>query len=168
MKAIRLFILTCILGEVGMVSMNAQTKQEKKKQAEQAVRQLIEAKDYKINVDRAIPMRGGSKNLTSSYSLKVRNDSVYSYLPYFGVAYSLPYGGGKGLLFDESLTDYKIEYTKKGAAKISFKSRNNEDSYTFNLTIFPDGTASIQVAPVNKQSISYSGDLDLSSFQSSE
>ena len=42
-------------------------------------------------------MKGGSKHLTSDYSLEIRNDSVYSYLPYFGVAYNVPYGGGKGL-----------------------------------------------------------------------
>ncbi len=31
------------------------------------------------------PMRGGSRNLTTNYTLEIRNDSVFSYLPYFGV-----------------------------------------------------------------------------------
>lgn len=62
------------------------------------------------------PMRGNSRTLTSSYSLKIKNDSVFSNLPYFGVAYS--------------------------------------------LTIFPNGSASINVLPTNRQSISFTGDME--------
>ena len=80
-----------------MIPITAQNKKEKKQQREQAVREAVDAKAYKINVDRVMPMKGGSKHLTSDYSLEIRNDSVYSYLPYFGVAYNVPYGGGKGL-----------------------------------------------------------------------
>ena len=45
-------------------------------------------------------MKGRSRALTSDYSIEIRNDSVFSYLPYFGVAYNVPYGGGKGLIFN--------------------------------------------------------------------
>ncbi len=77
----------------------AQSKKEKKQQTEQAVREAVDAKSYKINVDRVMPMKGGSKNLTSDYSLEIRNDSVYSICLISGVAYNVPYGGGKGLNF---------------------------------------------------------------------
>ena len=60
-----------------------------------------------------MPMKGGSKHLTSDYSLEIRNDSVYSYLPYFGVAYNVPYGGGKGLNFSAPLSEYTSTYSKK-------------------------------------------------------
>lgn len=161
MKVTRLFLLACVVG-VGNISLvNAQDKQGKKEQTEQAVRQKVDSNHYKINVNRAYPMKGGSKMLTSSYSLEVKNDSVYSYLPYFGVAYNIPYGGGKGLNFNAPLSDYELEYNKKGAAKIKFKSRNDEDTYTYNVTIYPDGGTNIQVTPVNRQSISFSGDMDM-------
>lgn len=73
----------------------AQSRSEKKARIERAVKEAVDAKTYEINVDRMHPIKGGSRTLTTNYSLKVRNDSVYSYLPYFGVAYSVPYGGGK-------------------------------------------------------------------------
>ena len=81
MKANKLFLLASLLLSGSMIPITAQNKKEKKQQREQAVREAVDAKAYKINVDRVMPMKGGSKHLTSDYSLEIRNDSVYSYLP---------------------------------------------------------------------------------------
>ena len=83
---------------VGIPTLSAQSKKEKKEQKKEAVKNLIESENYKIDVNTAMPMRGRSIPLTSSYSLEIRNDSVISYLPYYGRAYSIPYGGGDGLI----------------------------------------------------------------------
>lgn len=141
MKANKLFLLASLLLSGSMIPITAQNKKEKKQQREQAVREAVDAKAYKINVDRVMPMKGGSKHLTSDYSLEIRNDSVYSYLPYFGVAYNVPYGGGKGLNFSAPLSEYTSTYSKKGNAKITLKVRNEEDNYLYNITIYPNGTA---------------------------
>lgn len=161
MKANKLFILAVLLICGSMTPVMAQTKKEKKQQTEQAVCEAIDAKRYKIDVNRVMPMRGGSKHLTSDYSLEIRNDSIYSYLPYFGVAYTIPYGGGKGLNFNAPLSEYTSEYSKKGNARITLKVRNEEDNYIYNITIYPNGTSSIQVTPTNRQSISFSGEMDI-------
>ena len=80
MKANKLFLLAGLLLSGSIIPITAQNKKEKKQQREQAVREAVDAKAYKINVDRVMPMKGGSKHLTSDYSLEIRNDSVYSYL----------------------------------------------------------------------------------------
>lgn len=139
----------------------AQSRNEKKAQTERAVKEAIVAKQYKISVKYMQPMRGGSRALTSDYSLEVRNDSVFSYLPYFGVGYSIPYGGGKGLIFKAPISEYETEYLKKGKAGISFKTANEEDKYEYRLTIYPNGSTSIHVQPTNRQAISFSGDMDI-------
>lgn len=161
MKANKLFLLASLLLSGSMIPITAQNKKEKKQQREQAVREAVDAKAYKINVDRVMPMKGGSKHLTSNYSLEIRNDSVYSYLPYFGVAYNVPYGGGKGLNFSAPLSEYTSTYSKKGNAKITLEVRNEEDNYLYNITIYPNGSSNIQVTPTNRQSISFSGEIDL-------
>ena len=161
MKANKLFILASFFLSSSLTPIAAQSKKEKKQQTEQAVREAVDAKTYKINVDRVMPMKGGSKHLTSDYSLEIRNDSVYSYLPYFGVAYNVPYGGGKGLNFSAPLSEYTSAYNKKGNAKITLKVRNEEDNYLYNITIYPNGSSNIQVTPTNRQSISFSGEMDL-------
>ena len=123
---------------VGIPTLSAQqSKKEKKEQKKEAVMKLIESENYKIDVNTAMPMRGRSIPLTSSYSLTIRNDSVISYLPYYGRAYSIPY------------------------AVIKFVARNPEDRYEFRAKVFPNGSASIDVNMQNRQSISFQGELDI-------
>ncbi|MCD8194077.1 MAG: DUF4251 domain-containing protein [Tannerellaceae bacterium] len=143
----------------GQQPLCAQSKKELKAEKEQLVKQLVENDCFHIKVDRAIPQQGGSKYLTSPYSVEICGDTVKSYLPYFGRAYSVPYGGGKGLIFDSQITDYKRTYDKKGTANIRFSTRTEEDNYKFQIEIFTNGSARINVVPVNRQPISFHGDV---------
>lgn len=144
---------------VGLPTLSAQTKKEKKEQKKEAVKKLIVSENYKIDVRTALPMRGRSIPLTSPYSLEIKNDSVISYLPYFGRAYSIPYGGGNGLNFKAPLKEYSMEMDKKGNAVIKFTARNTEDNYEYRAKVYSDGSASIDVNMTNRQSISFQGDL---------
>lgn len=144
---------------LGAPSLWAQSKQEKKEQREKEVKEWIDGKRFTIEVDRALPLRGRSVHLTSPYSLELRGDSVFSYLPYFGRAYSAPYGGGNGMRFEEVMTDYTLSYGKKGKAILKFETRTDDDKYTFFIEIYPNGSATIQVNSVNKQSIGYQGEI---------
>ena len=139
----------------------AQSRSEKKARIERAVKEAVDSKTYEVNVDRMHPIKGGSRTLTTNYSLKVRNDSVYSYLPYFGVAYSIPYGGGKGMIFNEPLTDYTTKKLKKGKVQVAFQTRSEGDNYEYSLTIYPNGSTTINVQATNRQSISYTGEMDI-------
>ena len=82
MKKQILMLLLALL--VGLPTLSAQSKKEKKEQKKEAVKELIVSENYKIDVNTAMPMRGRSIPLTSLYSLEIRNDSVISYLPYYG------------------------------------------------------------------------------------
>lgn len=112
---------------------------------------------FVFNADRAIPMSGRNINLNYPYSLEVAKDTVKSCLPYFGRAYSIPYGGGDGLSFEGIAADYKSGKGKKGETEISFSVRTDEDFFKFSLKVYPGGSAFLTVIPVNRQSISYSG-----------
>ena len=87
--------------------------------------------------------------------------SVFSYLPYYGRAYSVPYGGGSGLIFNAPLKEYTMDMDKKGNAVIKFSARSPEDFFEFRAKVFPDGTTSIDVTMQNRQAISYRGEVDL-------
>lgn len=146
---------------VGIPTLSAQTKKEEKEQKKEAVKKQIVSENYKIDVRTAMPMRGRNIHLTSSYSLEIRNDSVFSYLPYYGRAYSIPYGGGDGLHFSAPLKEYSMELDKKGNAVIQFTARNPEDKYDFRVKVYTNGSASIDVNMQNRQSISFQGELVL-------
>ena len=159
MKTNRLILLGLICLTAAMPA-TAQSRSEKKTRIERIVKEAIAARQYKINVDRMQPMRGSSRSLTTNYTLEVRNDSVFSYLPYFGVAYNAPYGGGKSLNFNAPITGYTTKPLKKGKTRIDFKTRSEDDNYEYSLTVFPDGSTSIHIQSMNKQSISFTGDMD--------
>lgn len=141
--------------------MFAQNKQEKKEQKAKEVKELLESGSFRIDVNRALPMSGSAVNLTSPYSLELRGDSIISHLPYFGRAYSVPYGGGDGLHFSEPFTDKEIEFDHKGTADIKIEVRTDEDQYTYNIKVFDNGSASMMVQPTNRQSISFQGELEM-------
>ena len=157
-KQIFMLLLALLMG---IPTLSAQSKKEKKEQKKEAVKKLIESENYKIDVNTAMPMRGRSIPLTSSYSLTIRNDSVISYLPYYGRAYSIPYGGGDGLNFKAILKEYNVEMDKKGNAVIKFVARNPEDRYEFRAKVYTNGEASINVNMQNRQSISFQGELEM-------
>ena len=159
MKNVRLFWLLGIVLLLAGQSLYAQSKKEKREQKANEVKELIDSKRFTIDVNRAIPMGGRSLNLTSPYSLEMRGDSVISYLPYFGRAYSAPYGGGDGLRFEESITDYQSTFDKKGTARIKFVARTKEDTFRFDVQVFSNGSAIISVTPTNRQNITYQGEL---------
>lgn len=156
----QIFILLLAL-LAGIPTLSAQSKKEKKEQKKEAVKKLIASENYKIDVQTALPMRGRSIPLTSPYSLEIRNDSVISYLPYFGRAYSIPYGGGDGLNFRAPLKEYSMEMDKKGNAVIKFIARNPEDRFEFRAKVYSNGSTSIDVNMQNRQSISFQGELDM-------
>ena len=159
MKTLRIIFSLLLITAMSMPTLSAQTKKEKKELKKQAVEKLVTSGKYKINVNRAA--RGRSVTLTSPYSVEIRNDSVISYLPYYGRAYSIPYGGGEGLNFKAPLTDYKLEWDKKETAKIKFSARSEEDKFDFSIDVFSNGSSTIFVNMQNRQSISFQGELDM-------
>ena len=129
--------------------------------AEQAarVKVALTEKRYKIMVERMYSMRGGSKNVSSNYSVEVRNDSLFSYLPYFGRAFQVPYGGGKGLNFTERIGSYRESQGKHGQRHIEIDVRNDEDTYLYTIDVYDNGNSDIEVQPRQRERISYSGEM---------
>ncbi len=129
--------------------------------AEQAanVNKALKERKYKIDVERMYSMRGGSKTLSYGYSVEVRNDSLISYLPYFGRAYSVPYGGGKGLTFSERIGSYQEYQKSNGLRHIEIGLRNDEDTYLYTIEVYDNGSSSISVQSRQRENISYSGEM---------
>ena len=130
--------------------------------AEQAakVKAALSQRDFKISVDRMYTNRGGSKSLSYGYQVAVRNDSLISYLPYFGRSYNIPYGGGKGLNFSERISSYQESQGKNGLRVIDIDLQNEEDTYHYTLEVFDNGSSSITVMSRQRERISYSGEME--------
>jgi hypothetical protein len=124
---------------------------------ENAVTEMIEGKKYTFVVNTIIPLRGESRQTTSSYDLRVAGDSVISDLPYFGRAYAAPIGGGGGFNFVSTKNIYTITPRKKGGWDILIRPDRQTDVREFRLTIFGNGSGSLQVTSNNRDPISFNG-----------
>ena len=122
---------------------------------------LINAQRYRFIAQTAIPMGGATRHLSGGdYDLTVSKDTVIAYLPYFGRAYSAPIGSGQGgIQFTSTKFDYVVTPTKKGGWDISIKPKDVQDVTQLNLSVSSAGYASLQVTSVNRQSISFNGEV---------
>ncbi|MEI8087278.1 MAG: DUF4251 domain-containing protein [Paludibacter sp.] len=126
----------------------------------QDLNKKVESKDFTVEVKYASPSNGGHINLSYGYDLRIKNDSAYAYLPYYGIAYSAPYNGDGGIKFEELMADYTCVKTKKlDGWDIHFKVKSKENSYDIRLNMFENGNTTISVNSYNRQSITFYGEL---------
>jgi hypothetical protein len=134
----------------------ANTQESKSDEAN--IERLITGQRFIFKAQSAHPARGRMRDLSSEYDVLVTPDTVRSYLPYFGRAYSPsldPRGGG--IDFTSTSFDYSKKPKRKGGWEISIKPKDVRDIREMILTIFKNGSASLRVQSNNREVISFNG-----------
>ena len=125
----------------------------------QKVRQAVDGRAYTVEMNYIYPQCMASRHLDYGYTLRISGDSIYSYLPYFGRAYSVPYNGGNGLNFKGVMDYYKVTRTKKDCTDVVLGVKDDGDEYQYTMNIYDNGTVSLGVFSRNRESISFSGEM---------
>ena len=162
MKRVILIILVAI--SAAILLSGCATSEEKAAQMVELsanVTNALNNRDYKIAIDRMYPMRGSSRHVSFGYSVEVRNDTLISYLPYFGRAYNVPYGGGKGLNFIAPIGSYQEFMKRNGQRHIEIGVSNEEDTYFYTIEVFDNGNSTVDVRARQRERISYSGNIEI-------
>lgn len=163
MKTNYLFLI--ILNTIILTACASQNQAQKEKQAQQAqvIKEMVESKTYTIDATYALPMQGKSIYLSYGYDLTVRNDSAIAYLPYYGVAYSAPYGGGEGgIKFKEPVQDYQcVPKGNSGEWDVKFKVNTTDYNYDVNITIYSNGSTNMYFNSNQRQAISFNGNVKI-------
>ena len=133
------------------------TPEEKAAQAAK-IQEDLDNRTFLVDVDQMIPRRGGAKHVTN-FSLEVDGDRLISRLPYFGQAWNIPYGGGKGMNFESTISDYIESFPKPDRRQITLATNNGEDTYVFVIQVFTSGKVDIDVRSRNREPISYYGTI---------
>ena len=122
------------------------------------VKSIVEAKQFVFHAQTALPASGRSRTLTGDYSLRVLSDSLVSELPYYGRAYSVPYGSGDGgFNFISTKFEYVATPGKKKGWDISIKLKDVTDFREFSLSLSDNGYGTLQALTNNRQPISFTG-----------
>ena len=166
-KNMRKIFMTSVMALTALVMLvgcaTAEERAARAAEQAKAVKAALQERTYQIAVNRMYPSRGASKIVSSGYTVEVRNDSLISYLPYFGRAYDVPYGGGNGLNFSAPIRNYQESQTKSDLRHIEIDVKNDEDTYLYTLDIFDNGSADINVRSRQREPISFSGQMEFRS-----
>ncbi|MGX1022984.1 hypothetical protein ACSSV5_000126 [Psychroflexus sp. MBR-150] len=185
-KALNLLYLISILSLFWSCKTNQIAKAEAKANDLKILDSLYAKKDYHIKINVAYPFAsvattkvanellrntGNSANRIDVSGdgnfIKIQNDTVSGYLPFFGESRtsSGSYGGTDlAIQFEEPLKDLKKQInTEKPKLKLEFtteQKRNNNEKYDVSIDIYPNKNVRVNIRPVHKTVMQYDGRLD--------
>lgn len=150
--------LNKIFGKIFLMGLLFVTTQAIAQGDKAAVKSSVESKKFVFHAQTALPSSGRSRQLTSEYSLRISGDSLVSNLPFYGRAYSVPYGSHDGGF---NFTSTKFEYSatpgKKKGWNISIKPKDVTDFREFSLSLSDNGYGTLQALTNNRQPMSFTG-----------
>lgn len=124
----------------------------------------VGSRSFTVEMSTALPLRFPSRNLEYGYNIRVKGDTLYSALPYFGRAWSVPYSGGSALRFKERISSYEARQQKDGVS-VELKVGHDNDTYRYLLYIYDNGKASLDVNCTNRDNISFTGQVKYDSLK---
>jgi len=135
-----------------------ETKAQKKADKIAQIKSLMDAQNYVFVAQNAFPMGGRMRSITPDYNLTVSKDSIVSYLPFFGRAYTADYGASKSPLDFKTLSfDYSAQPGKKDGWSVIIKPKDKKSVQSMNLTVSSEGYASLQVTSNDRSAMSFNG-----------
>jgi len=167
MKKLALLFIMVGFIVLSISAQEAKTKKEKKREKSELefaeLDSLISSKLYRFEARKANPTGVQQVDLTTfDADLIINNDSVESYLPFFGRAYNVAYGGtDSGIKFETILNEYNVvKDTVKLVFNISFSAKSETDRYQCTLSVTSSGSATLSVTSNNRAFISYYGNIE--------
>lgn len=140
-------------------------KEQRKAKNEQAyneIKPMLEELNFVFQASKANPQSGRQVDLTTHTAyLKVINDSLDVYLPFYGRTYNAAYGGSGGIECAGKYTDYDMSSNEKRLTHtLKFKCRGEGESYEFSLTVSHSGSATLNLISSQRAGISYYGQIE--------
>jgi hypothetical protein len=151
MKTFARFFSIFLIGVMGFTSVDAQ-------ETDAAVlKSILQTKNFTFRAQSAWPLQGAVVQLTAGYDMKILQDSINTYLPYFGRAYTSGYSTDNGIKFISKKFDYKLKEKNKGGWELTIRPNDTRDVTELTYSISANGYATLQVISTNRQAISFYG-----------
>jgi len=163
MKKLGILILLMLVAASGAIyAQEKKSKKERQREQAEKVQKMVEAQDYKFVAQHVLPISGRSISLNSEYDLRVSNETITAYLPYYGRAYTAPMDPTEGAIkFESRDFNYRIENAKKGGWIAYIAIKDAKRRFEMVLHITTSGSASLSVNDDTRQTISFNGNISL-------
>jgi len=162
MKTLIKIFFAIVVSIAALQPLMAQTKAEKNAKQEAIIKELVNNKHFVFQATYALPTYGTQRYLNSYYDVRFTGDSLVSYLPYFGVAYSgVGYNSStdNGIKFTSTKFDYKAQQKQNGSWYIIMKPKDVSNGVQMTFNIQTNGNADLNVISQNRQSIRFTGSI---------
>lgn len=158
MKALNIFCLALIISAQATYAQTV--KKDKDAAKEAAIKKMIESKSYVFSAQSATPLRGGNIQLSYGYNLRVNQDTIVAYLPYFGRAFVAPMDPmDNGIEFTSTKFVYKTTIKKNGY-EVTILPVDTKDVKQMFLDVSSSGYASLRIINLNRDAINFDGYLE--------
>lgn len=125
------------------------------------LKSLLATKTFVFKAQSAWPLQGTVVQLSAGYDMKVLDDSINTYLPYFGRAYQAGYAtSGGGISFTSNKFDYRLKEKNKGGWELVIKPLDVRDVTLLTYSVSTGGYATLQVTSNSRQAISFYGVIE--------
>ncbi len=122
---------------------------------------MVNSQRFVFVAERAAPLSGSSRQLTSNYDVTVKKDTLNSYLPYFGRAFQSPVDPSKSPLeFKSYKFSYTINQKKKSDWEVYITPKDCPGVQQFIFEIFGNGVATLNVQNTHSDPISFYGHIE--------
>lgn len=167
MKTQATILIALMLLLTGGLQAQRKNKAEQSAKIEQQFKDLqtlMNSNRFQVTIDRVYPMNGADlTRFNPTGTITVTDSTAKGKLPYFGRAYTLSYGEGGGIEFDNTIKGLQvktIEKKKKNSVFYQFNVDGKNDVYRITIEAFPGGTCSVGINSNNRRNISYSGKIE--------
>ena len=126
---------------------------------QEQITKAVQEAHFTIEVNRALPMRGGFISLSYPYTLSVYDDVLTADLPYSGLSQPLCCKK-ESIQIAEPIKIYTVKYDKhKGVYRIACEVCTPKDMYKVSIEIAVNGYCWITINPAKAELISYTGTI---------
>lgn len=119
-------------------------------------KRIVEERNFVFVAQQASSARGRIVPLTAGYDFTVTSDTVIAYLPFFGRAFTAPYGGEGGIQFTSTSFNYDVT-EKKNRWEVSIKPNDASNIQQIYIDVSSSGYASMRVTSVNRTQMNFTG-----------
>jgi uncharacterized protein DUF4251 len=124
----------------------------------QTVKTIVDSKHFSFEPINMTTGRGSVKQLTPGYMFELNGDTLKTYLPYIGRAYTAPINP-EDAGFDFTTTDftYSVNEGKRNSMVVNVKTKRKVNNVEFSLVVYDNGNAYLRANASDRESVSYNG-----------